>query len=76
MSIEHAPQQEKRRGAFSVAEFCAAFNVSAPLFYKLLNAGQAPDTFLVGKRRLISYEAAQRWVRARERAERQQKEPV
>jgi len=58
-------------GAFSVDEFCDAFRISVPMFYKLRSLGLGPDTFLCGNRRLISYEAAGVWHRARERATRE-----
>jgi hypothetical protein len=53
-------------GAFSVGEFCLAFKISVPLFYKLLRLGLAPDSFNCGNRRLISYAAANRWAAQRE----------
>jgi hypothetical protein len=58
-------------GAFSVGEFCLAFKISVPLFYKLLRLGLAPDTFTCGSRRLISYSAANRWAARREQAARE-----
>lgn len=47
--------------AFTVSEFCAAHGISRGTFYTLLSEGIAPVTFLVGTRRLISIEAAQKW---------------
>ena len=58
-------------GAFSVDEFCLAFGISVPMFYKLLKQGLGPDTFLCGNRRLISYAAANRWAQKREQATRE-----
>jgi hypothetical protein len=71
------PQQTGRKvfadgpGAFSVDEFCLAFGISVPMFYKLLKQGLGPDTFLVGNRRLISYAASNRWAHKREQATRE-----
>jgi predicted DNA-binding transcriptional regulator AlpA len=47
--------------ALSVAQFCAAHNLSRATFYNLLKAGHGPVIMKVGKRTLISVEAAQRW---------------
>jgi predicted DNA-binding transcriptional regulator AlpA len=78
MSFEHSPAMQRRRGAYSVAEFCEAFGLSVPMFYKLLAKREAPDVMKVGVRTLISVEAADRWRRARERATRQlnQQRPI
>jgi predicted DNA-binding transcriptional regulator AlpA len=72
MSLEHSPQRQ--RSAYSVAEFCEAYGLSVPMFYKLRGRGEAPDVMKIGSRTLISVEAAMRWVRARERATRQLKQ--
>jgi hypothetical protein len=45
--------------ALSVNEFCARHRISVQLFYK--NRKQMPRTFNVGKRVLISREAAAAW---------------
>jgi hypothetical protein len=47
--------------AFSVEEFCRRHRISVQLFYK--NRKQMPRTFSVGKRVLISKEAATAWRR-------------
>ena len=49
--------------AFSVVDFCRAHNLSRGTFYNLLRDGLAPKTFKVGKRTLISREAAEQWRR-------------
>ena len=54
--------------AFTVAQFCAAHgNLSRTLFYAMLKDGTGPRTFTIGRKRLISAEAATEW---RERLER------
>jgi hypothetical protein len=50
--------------AYSVEEFCRRHRISVQLFYKFEN--DMPNTFSVGKRRLISREAAARWRAERE----------
>jgi hypothetical protein len=54
--------------AFSIAEFCRRNSISVAMFYKLKQAGQAPKTFYVGVRQLISRESAADWRREREAA--------
>ena len=54
--------------AYSIREFCAAHRLSESMYFKLRNQGLGPDEMSVGSRRLISFEAAERWRRARESA--------
>lgn len=55
--------------AYSVSSFCQANGgMSEAMFFKMLAAGEAPDTMLVGRRRMISIEAAEAWRRKREAA--------
>jgi excisionase family DNA binding protein len=64
------PKRKLRSGvpvlALSIDQFCTAFNLGRDTFYTLLRNGKAPQTFLVGSRRLITIEAAQAWARERE----------
>jgi hypothetical protein len=55
------------RTAFSVAEFCAANNISEGLYRKLREQGLAPRETRVMRRVLITVEAASRWRAAREK---------
>jgi hypothetical protein len=52
--------------AFSIVEFCRRNSISVSGFYQMKREGWGPDTFFVGKRQLISREAAERWRRERE----------
>jgi hypothetical protein len=52
--------------AYSIKEFCHRHRISIQLFYKYED--DMPDTFNVGKRRLISREAAAAWRAEREEA--------
>ena len=63
MSISTRPQ-----GARSVSQFCEDHNISRAHFYNLFREGQAPKTFKVGRRRLISDEAAAEWRKQQEMA--------
>ena len=54
---------------FSIQEFCIAHSISRAMFYVLLNEGKAPITMKVGKRRLISIEAAELWRRQMEKSD-------
>lgn len=47
--------------AFNVAEFCAAFRIGKGTFYKLLKEGKGPKLLKVGRRTLVSLEAAEAW---------------
>jgi len=52
--------------AFSIATFCKAHGISRALFYRLQAQGKAPRTFNLGRRVLISKDAARDWLRAME----------
>lgn len=51
------------RRAYSVAEFCASYNVSKSTFYKMARNGTGPRLMRVGERTLVSVEAADEWRR-------------
>ena len=52
--------------AFSIAEFCKAHRISESMYFKMRAQGLGPVEMIVGTRRLISWEAAAAWRRARE----------
>jgi hypothetical protein len=56
------------RAAYSIDEFARAHDLSVAMYFKLRNLGLGPDEMRVGRRRLISFEAAERWRRQRENA--------
>ncbi|MGC2048293.1 MAG: hypothetical protein WA635_06760 [Gallionella sp.] len=47
--------------AYSISDFCKAYGFSRATFYNLQKSGQAPDTLKIGKRPIITIEAADRW---------------
>lgn len=47
--------------AMSIKDFCVLHGISKNLFYKLEKEGCAPKTIDLGKRRLITTEAAAEW---------------
>ena len=55
------------RSAISVDGFCREHSISRAHFYNLLKRGQGPAVMKVGKRTLISDEAAVAWRRAMEK---------
>jgi hypothetical protein len=57
------------RTAYSIAEFCAANNISEGAYRKLRELGLAPREMRVLRRVLITTEAAARWRAEREAAE-------
>jgi hypothetical protein len=54
--------------AMSIRAFCALHDLSEDQFYKMRREGWGPAVMHVGKRTLISHEAAAAWRRAREQA--------
>ena len=54
------------RAAFTVPEFCEAHRISQAKYYEMKKEGWGPVEMEVGRRRLISYEAAAEWRRERE----------
>jgi predicted DNA-binding transcriptional regulator AlpA len=52
--------------AMSVEQFSRAHNINRDTFYELLKKGEGPECMRLGKRRLISFEAAARWRAKRE----------
>lgn len=49
------------KNSLSVPEFCYQENISRSFFYKLPKLGLAPKIMKVGRRTLISREAADEW---------------
>ena len=56
--------------AFSIPEFCRRHGISRAHFYNLSKSGGAPTVMRVGRRTLISAEAAAEWRRRMEDAAR------
>jgi hypothetical protein len=54
------------RAAFTVAEFCDAHRISQAKYYEMKKERWGPVEMEVGRRRLISHEAAAEWRRERE----------
>jgi hypothetical protein len=52
--------------ASSVDAFCRSHGISRRMYYILKNAGTGPREMQVGRRVLISREAAEQWRRERE----------
>ena len=57
-----APLARARRRALSVRTFCAEHEVGKTKTYELINSGKI-DSVLVGGKRLIDAESADRWWR-------------
>ena len=61
-------QQERRNGSAStITQFCKDHHISRSMYYKLQKQGQGPKQMMVGRRRLISNEAAADWRHQMER---------
>ena len=54
-------------GTYTVKQFCNSHHISRSMFYKLLQQGQGPRLMAVGRRRMISFEAAADWRQQMER---------
>ena len=54
--------------AYSILEFCQAYGLGRSTFYRLQAAGLAPRMLAVGRRRLVTCEAADEWRRRLESA--------
>jgi hypothetical protein len=79
-NTESVPAPRKRRkpqpptggdavDAYSIAEFCRRHGgLSMDMFFKLQREGRGPQVMRVGRRTMITVEAARRWRRAREAA--------
>ena len=52
----------------SIAEFCRRHNISPAFYFKLQQLGIGPRVMRIGRRILISNEAAAAWRREREAA--------
>lgn len=52
--------------AQSVSDFCHAHSISRSLFYKLQREGKAPKVLKIGRRTLITTEAAAEWRQSME----------
>lgn len=62
-TTEHEPAD-----AYTVDEFCRSHRISRVKFYELLRDGRGPRTMRIGRRQLISREAAAEWRRQMEGA--------
>lgn len=49
-------------GCYTAAEAANILRVSVPLLYRMMNAGTAPPSFTVGKRRLFPRAALEAWL--------------
>ena len=62
MSKQDAQRQNPvAKKAYTVSEFCEAYHISRSKFYEMRKAGHGPRIMKVGRRTLISYEAAEEW---------------
>ena len=50
-----------QKHSFSIGEFCSLHDISRSLFYALREKGEGPRVMKVGRRTLISAEAAAEW---------------
>jgi|GEM_PF-2340398 len=48
-------------GAMTIAEFCARYHINRVTLFKLRRSGLGPDTLQIGRKVLITFEAAKAW---------------
>jgi hypothetical protein len=60
------PRGPPPRAVFTIPEFCEAHRFSQAKYYEMKREGWGPAEMIVGRRRMVSFEAAERWRRARE----------
>jgi excisionase family DNA binding protein len=53
------------RRTYTVAEWCRSIGISIRTYYKLEERHEAPATFRVGRKVLITLESAEEWLKAR-----------
>jgi predicted DNA-binding transcriptional regulator AlpA len=53
---------------YSIPEFCQQFRIGKTFLYKLLKDGRGPRIIRVGRRTIISSEAARDWIAQLEKA--------
>jgi hypothetical protein len=53
--------------AYTIKEFCHAHRISPDFYFSLQRRGIGPKAMKIGRRTLISVEAAAQWRRERER---------
>jgi predicted DNA-binding transcriptional regulator AlpA len=56
-------QKSYAKKAYTIPEFCDAYSISRSKFYEMRKAGSGPQIMKVGRRTLISVEAATAWRR-------------
>jgi hypothetical protein len=65
LSLEHSPARSRtspaKRAAFTIDEFCSAHRISRGMLYKLWSQDLGPRFINIGKKKIISDEAAADW---------------
>jgi predicted DNA-binding transcriptional regulator AlpA len=52
-----------RGAAMTIAEFCARFAISRPLYFRMRAAGDGPQELRLGRRKIvITEQAARQWL--------------
>lgn len=59
-------ENDMQLSAYSPAQFCDLHGIARTTFYALAKEGKGPRTFKVGRRTLVSVEAAAAWRRRME----------
>ena len=66
MNVLSPPPAGQPLSAFTIGGFCTSHGIGKSLFYELKRNGKAPRTIKVGRKRIITVEAAADWRRKME----------
>ncbi len=55
--------------AYTLREFCKAYKTSRSKLYLLWEEGKGPKTFRIGRKILISADAARKWIKKLENSD-------
>jgi hypothetical protein len=59
-------REQQQAASFQLNEWLNHRRISRSMFYKLDKLGHAPDSYLVGAKRYITFEADAAWLAARQ----------
>ena len=61
MKDQETNDHTEQAGAYTVAGFCAAYHISKPTYYRMVRAGEAPQSIRLMHTVRIPYSAAKAW---------------
>ncbi len=61
MNKQQTNDSAEQSGAYTVSEFCAAYRISKPTYFRMVRAGRAPQSIRLLHTVRIPYSAAKVW---------------